>query len=72
MKKTILNIFVFAVCSALLTSCVEKRYDCICIDTARQEFLVDAIATTKKRAADKCKAEEISGKFSRTTTCELR
>lgn len=72
MKKTILNLFIFAAGSALLTSCIDKRYDCYCVDTANQEFLVDAIAKNQKRAADKCKAEEISGRFSRTTVCELR
>lgn len=72
MKKTILNIFIIAISSSLLTSCYNKRYDCECTDTANQVFLEDVIANSKKRADDKCKAMEISGKFTRTTVCELK
>ena len=72
MKKAILNISVFTLASVIFTSCIDKRYDCYCTDTANQVFLEDAVAKNKKKAEDKCKSLEISGKFSRTTVCELR
>lgn len=71
MKRAILNISFFVLGGFLLSSCIDKRYDCYCVDTAKQEFLEDAVAKSKKKAADKCKALEISGKFERTTTCQL-
>lgn len=72
MKKAILNISMLALGGVLLSSCIDKRYDCICRDTANREFLEDAVAKNKKKAEDKCKALEISGKFERTTECELQ
>ena len=72
MKRLFLHISMLALGSLLLSSCYNKRWDCECSDTANQVFLEDVIANSKKRAADKCKALEISGKFQRTTTCELK
>jgi hypothetical protein len=72
MRKTVLNITFLALATVALSSCYNKQYDCTCTDTANQTFLEDVIANSKKKAADKCKSLEISGKFSRTTTCELK
>ena len=72
MKRLVLNISLLMLGSVLLSSCYNKRWDCLCTDTANQEFLEDVIANSKKKAGDKCKALEISGKFQRTTECTLQ
>jgi hypothetical protein len=72
MKKAILNISILSFACILLSSCYNKQYDCICVDTANETFLETVVANSQKRAADKCKATEISGKFKRTTVCELK
>jgi hypothetical protein len=71
MKKQVLNISFLFLGALLFSSCYNKQYDCVCTDTANQTFLEDVIANSKKKAGDKCKALEISGKFQRTTVCEL-
>jgi hypothetical protein len=72
MKKAIFNISILTCSCLLLTSCYNKQYDCYCTDTANQEFLETVVANSTKKADDKCKVLETSGKFSRTTICELK
>ena len=72
MKRALLNILIFTSGCLLLSSCYNKRYDCECIDSAQQVFMEDVISSSRKRADDKCRSLEISGKFKRTTVCTLK
>ncbi|MBL7719059.1 MAG: hypothetical protein JNL72_09515 [Flavipsychrobacter sp.] len=72
MKRILLQLSAVITSCILFTSCYNKRYDCECVDTANQVYLETVVANSTKRAADKCKVMEISGKFNRTTVCELK